>query len=82
MKKEQKDKLKSMDVKELTKELDKLQMKRIKLESNMRTFNGSSKLVRNYPDKPLPQGSKHGNLRNIKKDMARIKTWLNVKMKR
>lgn len=79
MKKEQKDKLKAMSVKELMKKLQELDTERIRLESWMFKETGTSTLVRNYPlEKQLRP---IGNIKRIKKDIARIKTWLNIKLK-
>lgn len=78
MKKDMKDHLKSLSVKELQKKLEELNTERTKLETDMMHTNGSSKLIRNYPTEKY-QGA-YGNVREVKKNMARIKTWLNIKL--
>jgi len=72
---------KHMNVKQLTEELNNLQEKRVKLECYCRRNLGSSTLVRNYPKKSDPNLKEFGNIKNIKKNIARIKTFLHVKMK-
>jgi len=80
MKKEERDKLKSMNTKQLMEKLEELQKERNKLETYMRKNDGTSVVVRNYPKARGETPYKMGNLREIKKNIARVKTWLNVKM--
>jgi len=80
MKKEQKDQLKSMSIKELQRKLVELEKDRMNLETYMLSRTGTSSKTRNYPIKKGEWGNK-GNIKEIKKNIARVKTWLNVKLK-
>jgi len=79
MKKQEKEELRNLKVKQLMEKLEEKQKERNKLETEMRRGHGSSMAIRNYPSKK--QQGPFGNLRKIKKDIARIKTFLNVKLK-
>ncbi len=78
-KKETNKALRSMSIKQLQFELVELDKTRMKIEANMRVKQGSSGHSRNYPTQA--QTSPFGNLKNVRKDIARVKTYLNVKMK-
>ena len=79
MKGDMKKEIKSMPVGELMKKLSELQAEKMKLESYMFRNNGSSVTKRNYPIEI--QTDPHGNIKRIKKDIARVKTWLHIKLK-
>ena len=76
MKTQDKDYLKTLSVRKLREELEEKNKERMKLEVDMYGGGGS---VRTYPASQS-QG-KYGNIKKIKKDIARIKTFLNVKLK-
>lgn len=79
MKKDMKDHLRSLPIPELQKRLQELETEKLKLEAHMRHNDGSSTLVRNYP-KEKREGGYGANLRRLKKDIARVKTFLNTKL--
>ena len=76
MKKDIKNTIKSMSIKELMTKLQELDTERLKLETKCYAAGGS---VRIYPKEK--QTHPFGNIRRIKKDIARIKTWLHIKLK-
>lgn len=73
--------MKKLSIKELQQQLIELEGTKMKLELDMRSKNGSSMLVRNYPPAREKKGG-YGNVNNLTKDIARIKTFLHVKMQR
>jgi len=78
MKKEEiNNKLKGMSVKELQTELVELERQKMDMEIKM-TRQGSSMATRNYPTQE--QTTPFGNVRNIVKNIARVKTYLNMKL--
>lgn len=79
MKKEERKQLKSKNIKELQELLREKEKELNKLISITSNKQGSSKLVRNYPKEPRT-GFK-GNIKDTRKDIARIKTFLNIKLK-
>lgn len=81
MKKTDRDKIKSMPVNELQNRLQQLETERFKLETYMFRNDGSSVLTRNYPSGKTDKPYKLGNLRELKKNIARLKTALNIKMR-
>jgi hypothetical protein len=76
-----------MSVKALQEQLVIRQQEIQNMETFMRTQHGSSVLARNYPNKMADGGKPKnwypggGNLKNLKKDYARIKTFLNQKLR-
>lgn len=78
MKKEIKEDLKKLSVKDLMSRLRELQAERMKLETKMYRMGGSK---RSYPLEGDPQKGGFGNVRRVKKDIARVKTFLTIKMK-
>lgn len=81
MKKDRKDKIKKMSVKELQQELKKLEKEEMIFQTYMLTKNGSSLKVRNYPVVKEQDGGLAGNIKRIKKEIAVIKTFLTIRMK-
>lgn len=71
--------LKKLKVNDLMEKLQEMETERFRLETHMRSSNGSSVHIRNYPSEP--QLRPYGNLKKIKKTIAYIKTILNIKMK-
>ena len=63
---------------ELQKRLQTLETEKQKLETWMHNKNGTSMLVRNYPVEPTT--NKHQNIKNIKKNIAVIKTILHLRL--
>ena len=76
MKGDMKKEIKSMSVKELMKKLSELEAEKMKLETKCFATGGS---IRLYPREK--QTSVFGNIKRIKKDIARVKTWLHIKLK-
>lgn len=74
-KKRFKDDIKKMSTGELHTKLQELESDKIKAENNMRAGTGTSARIRNYPE------SKNDwpNLKDIKKNIARIKTILSIR---
>jgi len=72
--------IKGMNVNQLQKILQQLELEKVKLGTEMRLKEGSSTLVRNYPKEK--QTRRFGNYKNVTKDIARVKTLLHVKLKR
>lgn len=77
MKKNIKNDLRKMSHSQLMKHLQDLETEKMKAEVWMYTKNGSSMLVRNYP--AVHQENNFANLKRIKKDIARVKTFLHLK---
>lgn len=78
MKNEFNTKIRQMTDKELEETLIDLRKQKDKLEYEMRTKEGTSVLVRNYPkDKKLQP---FGNVHNINKNIARIKTEITARI--
>ncbi len=70
--------LKGLSVKELNVKLVELEREKMLLESKARNTEGSSKLIRNYPN--TPELSPFGNIRKVRKQIAVVKTFLNFKL--
>lgn len=70
--------LKSMSIKQLQIKAEELNKERVRLEGMMYQKNGSSTLTRNYPAERQTKPWK--NLRLLKRDIARVKTFLNMKL--
>lgn len=68
-----------MSSKDLMAELVKAENERMKIESSMFTKFGTSRNVRNMPVEKGKWGFK--NLKEVKRQIARIKTFLSVKLK-
>lgn len=77
MKRKRKEELRALSVKELQKILKDLDKQKRKLEGYMMAKAGSSVVVRNYPSQK--QEWTNGNLKQIRKDIARVKTFINEK---
>ena len=70
--------LKKMSVQELQQKLQQLESERMKLTTKMFKGTGTSVLTRNYPTEK--QATPFGNLRDKNKNIARVKTFLNIKL--
>jgi len=68
--------LKEMSIQELMSKLRDLQIDKMRLETKCFGLGGS---VRLYPKEKT--NKPHGNIKRIIKDIARVKTYLNIKMK-
>lgn len=72
--------IKDSSIQELQVMLQKLSTERLKTTNRMVGMEGSSKHVRNYPSKPGEW--KYRNIKQLNKDIARIKNELHMRLLR